>query len=133
MKGKSFEIVSRAIIKDSNRAILLVKRAKEPEKDKWALPGGKVEFGEKSDEAIKREIMEELNLDFVPELAFFNDNFTSVPGIHCLVLYFLGGYSGDIRLKLDENTEYKFFSKEDIRKSSDIGFDHREVLLKNLD
>jgi len=59
---KKFEIVVRAIITDKQNRILLVKRAKNPQKDKWCLPGGKVNFGEKSELAIIREIKEELSI-----------------------------------------------------------------------
>jgi len=78
---KKFEIVVRAIITDKQNRILLVKRAKNPQKDKWCLPGGKVNFGEKSELAIIREIKEELNLKLMPKflilipcLQFFPDN-----------------------------------------------------------
>ena len=40
------------IIKDQK--ILLVKRKNDPFKDKWALPGGFVEYGEKTEDAIMR-------------------------------------------------------------------------------
>lgn len=55
--------VSALLVKDGS--ILLVKRAKEPSKGMWALPGGKQEFGEKLEEAIIREMKEETNLDIM--------------------------------------------------------------------
>jgi len=42
--------------------VLLAKRAREPGKGTWTLPGGMVELGESLEEALKREIMEELSL-----------------------------------------------------------------------
>jgi 8-oxo-dGTP diphosphatase len=42
---------------------LLVKRAHEPRKGEWSLPGGMVELGETLAEAAKREIKEETGLD----------------------------------------------------------------------
>ena len=54
-----------AIIFDGDR-ILLIERGKEPLKGWWSLPGGAVETGEKLLDAIKREVMEETNLDVEP-------------------------------------------------------------------
>ena len=43
-------------------AVLLVKRAQEPGKGLWSLPGGVVELGEPLEEALKREIHEEASI-----------------------------------------------------------------------
>ncbi len=42
---------------------LLIKRAEEPDKGLWSVPGGLVEVGEKSAEAAVREAKEETGLD----------------------------------------------------------------------
>lgn len=42
--------------------ILLVQRGKEPLADYWSLPGGAVETGERLEEALKREVLEETGL-----------------------------------------------------------------------
>ena len=51
-------------------ALLLVTRATEPEKGKLDLPGGFVDHEETAEEALQREIREELNLD-ITEIQFF--------------------------------------------------------------
>jgi 8-oxo-dGTP diphosphatase len=43
--------------------LLLVERAKEPMKGYWSLPGGIVESGEKLEDAIRREVVEETGLE----------------------------------------------------------------------
>jgi len=50
-----------AILRDGR--LLLVKRLKPPEAGHWSLPGGKVEFGERLADAVRREIVEELGVD----------------------------------------------------------------------
>jgi ADP-ribose pyrophosphatase YjhB (NUDIX family) len=49
-----------AIVRDDR--LLLVKRLRPPEAGCWSLPGGKVDFGERIEEAVKREILEEVGL-----------------------------------------------------------------------
>ena len=47
-----------AIVLDGSR-VLLVKRAHEPLKGEWSVPGGVVELGETLETAIRREVREE--------------------------------------------------------------------------
>ncbi len=49
--------VVAAVIRSGD--VLLVRRAHEPNSGKWALPGGKIEFGESIETAVLRELFEE--------------------------------------------------------------------------
>lgn len=42
--------------------VLLIRRAQEPLKGQWSLPGGAVELGETLEDAIRREVLEETGL-----------------------------------------------------------------------
>ena len=53
--------VGGVIINDSNKILLLL-RKNDPEAGCWSIPGGSVEFGEKVEDALVREIYEELNI-----------------------------------------------------------------------
>jgi mutator protein MutT len=55
-------IAVSAIIVDKRGEILLVKRAFDPMKGKLDFPGGFVNLDESAEDALKREIMEELNI-----------------------------------------------------------------------
>lgn len=54
-----------AIIVDNKGNILLAIRGKEPQKGTYDLPGGFIDIGETAEEALKREIKEELDLDVI--------------------------------------------------------------------
>ena len=56
---KQIEVVA-AIIHDADGRIFATQRGYGDMKDGWEFPGGKVESGESSEEALKREILEEL-------------------------------------------------------------------------
>jgi 8-oxo-dGTP diphosphatase len=62
-----------------NDRALIVKRAHEPRKGEWSLPGGLVELGETLAEAAKREIKEETGLDV--EIGEVIEVFDRVPPI----------------------------------------------------
>jgi 8-oxo-dGTP diphosphatase len=51
------------MVTDDAGNIVLIKRKHEPFKDAYALPGGFVEAGETVENACKRELKEETNLD----------------------------------------------------------------------
>ena len=61
---KKVEVVAALIREDNN--IVVFQRSenfKEYLSLKWEFPGGKIEAGETNEEALKRELMEELNID----------------------------------------------------------------------
>lgn len=45
------------------KRILLVRRARPPMAGRWSLPGGRLEFGERIDAAVRREVLEESGLE----------------------------------------------------------------------
>lgn len=58
---KSIEVVAAIIRKEDK--ILATQRGYGEWKDWWEFPGGKIEQGETSEEALKREISEELSAE----------------------------------------------------------------------
>ena len=53
-----------AVVVRGDRA-LIIKRAHEPRRGEWSLPGGLLELGESLEDAARREIKEETGLDVV--------------------------------------------------------------------
>jgi 8-oxo-dGTP diphosphatase len=52
-----------AVVHDAAGRLLLIRRAHEPGRGLWSLPGGRVEAGESAAEAVQREVREETGLD----------------------------------------------------------------------
>jgi len=60
-KEKIIPIVGGVVVNDGK--ILFIERIKEPYKDYWSIPGGKLDFGESVKECAVREFKEETNID----------------------------------------------------------------------
>ncbi len=104
-----------AIILNSKNQILLQSRA---DRDKWGLPGGCQELGERFQDTIIREIKEETNLDVKEEDLELvdivsgesrrNDYPNGDVVINNTVLYCLKKYSGELKWD-NESKNMKFF------------------------
>lgn len=81
--------------------VLLVRRGNEPGKGLWSVPGGKLEWGESLEDAVRREALEETSLVVevvrlagVSELRFPED--TGSPEYHYVLLdYVCRSLSGE--------------------------------------
>jgi 8-oxo-dGTP diphosphatase len=112
-----------------NRArLLLIKRAKEPFKNKWALPGGFVEMNEELIDAAARELTEETGLAGIKleQLRAFGKVGRDPRGRNISVVFFGIAGPDQTRIKAaDDAKEAKWF---DISKLPPMGFDHDEVV-----
>ena len=61
MEAKSPQVGVGAIVFHQNR-VLLVKRGQPPNKNQWAIPGGRIQLGETLQQAAEREILEETSI-----------------------------------------------------------------------
>ena len=107
---KTIRVVA-AIIRDGNR-VFATQRGYGPWKDGWEFPGGKVEPGETPEEALKREIREELDTEIeVGEPAGHIEY--DYPEFHlsmdCFFCTLLSG-----RLTLKEHEAARWLSREEL-------------------
>ncbi len=116
------------ILKD--KKILLIKRKNEPFKGKWALPGGYVEYGEKVEDTIIREIYEETGLKTKIRdlIGIYSDPKRDPRGHTITVAYLLDIKSGELKSG-DDASDAKFFDLKDLPK---LSFDHDIIIRDTL-
>ena len=98
-----------------NNEYLIIKRADEPRKGWWDLPGGFLEYDETAEEALLREIKEETqlqNLSIEEFVGAFPGSYAGIQKVLDLV-YVISSNNRDITLS-NENSEYKWVSLEEI-------------------
>jgi 8-oxo-dGTP diphosphatase len=57
------EVAVGAVLLDGEGRVLLIQRGQLPALGRWTIPGGRVEFGETIEEALRRELRAETGLD----------------------------------------------------------------------
>lgn len=94
---KTIQVVA-AIIRDGDK-IFATQRGYGPQKGGWEFPGGKIELGESPQQALVREISEEL--DSLVEVGEFFDNIEyDYPEFHLsMACYWCSLKSGSLKLK----------------------------------
>jgi 8-oxo-dGTP diphosphatase len=109
-----------------NGRILLVKRGREPFKGMYALPGGFVEYGEKTEDAIVREVEEETGLKTkVMELVGVYSDPKRDPRDHTItIVYELQKIEGEIKGG-DDASYAGMFSLDDLPL---LAFDHSKIV-----
>ncbi|AIY90074.1 NUDIX hydrolase [Geoglobus acetivorans] len=116
--------VGAVIVRD--RKILLVKRANEPNKGKWSVPGGLVRRGERLEEALEREIREELGVEVVvKDVACVTDEVildeNGVVEYHYVIIDFFAEITGEPRAMSDAE-EVAWVELDDIESVDVVDF-----------
>ena len=109
-----------------NEDVLLINRKNKPFKGKWALPGGFVEYGEKTEDAVLREILEETGLKTSIKnlVGVYSDPRRDPRGHTVSVVYLLDVCSGCLSSG-DDASDAKFFNLDHL---PELAFDHDDII-----
>ena len=109
---KQYQVVAACIHKDNK--ILSVQKGKNAYDyiaEKWEFPGGKIEAGESEEEALKREIFEELSMSILVEKKLMTIEH-SYPDFHLTMQVFL--CSSKDEPILSEHIHYKWLEPSEL-------------------
>ena len=107
-----------AVIIDDERA-LLVRRASEPLKGEWSIPGGALELGEGLRDGVCREVAEETGLKVEAEevLDVFDSIFTDEQGrtqYHYVLIDYLCRVLGGVAAAASDAAELKWITEAEL-------------------
>ncbi len=134
---KTHEITTDVVIftiKNNKLQVLLVKRANEPFKGRWAIPGGFIRLSENLDNAALRILKEKTNVDniYLEQLYTFGDplRYPSSRVITCA--YFALIRSDDIKLSFDNTQSITEVQWHEVYNLPTLAFDHKEIIEYSL-
>jgi 8-oxo-dGTP diphosphatase len=118
-------------IAENDLKVLLIRRAQEPFKGCWALPGGFVEMEEALEEAAARELEEEVGVRdvYLEQLYTFGDPQRDPRGRVISVSYFalVDASYQNIRAASDA-ADAEWHSVFNARLRDELAFDHKQIL-----
>src|SRR3989344_8863969 len=117
-------ILTVDVIIKYKEGVVLIKRKTEPFLHYWAIPGGHVEYNETIEEAAKREVKEETNLNIrnLEQFHVYSDPKRDPRGHYVSVVFTAQGVG---RFKNSEEVEdIRVFDKI----PENIAFDHKIIL-----
>lgn len=105
--------------------IVLIKRKNPPFKDRFALPGGFVEVGERVEEAVVREAKEETGLDIglIKLQGVYSDPSRDPRGHTVSICYLAKG-----RGKLKAGSDAKEIGLFGLNEIPELAFDHNKII-----
>lgn len=114
MDKTNFKVIPCAAILNKENKILIARR--KPEKilgGLWEFPGGKLEHGEKVEDALLREVKEELEIQVTIDKLLHVKSYVYDHGAVLILFYFCHFESGQIRLI--DHDKYRWCSVNELK------------------
>jgi len=118
------------VVIPSEKGVVLIRRANEPFRSQWALPGGFVEVGETVEEAADREATEETGLavEVARLVGVYSDPERDPRGHNVSVAFLARVLSGDLAAGTDA-AEVSVLDPSSV----ELAFDHARIVADALD
>jgi ADP-ribose pyrophosphatase YjhB (NUDIX family) len=120
-----------ALCVDDEGRVLLARRAGEPFRGYWDLPGGFLDEGEHPLDALRRELLEETGLEVAPDafLGVWMDRYGNAEGDEAtLNLYWTARVLGGRLEAADDVTEVAWFAGTALPPKDELAFHIADVL-----
>jgi 8-oxo-dGTP diphosphatase len=126
MQVRRHPLLTIDVVIRTRGGVVLVKRAREPYKGKWAIPGGFVCYGERVEAAALREAKEETGLKVKLQklIGVYSDPKRDPRG-HVVSACFLAKATGGRLKAASDAAEVKIFQRIPW---SELAFDHAKIL-----
>ena len=127
----SSKVTACAIVTDDEGRALLARRAGEPFRGYWDLPGGFLDEGEHPLDGLRRELLEETGLEIEPRdlVGIWMDRYgDDEDSHHTLNLYWTARVLGGEPSAADDVTEVRWFAPGELPPAEALAFHIAEVL-----
>ncbi len=130
---KTHEVTTDVVIftiKDNKLKVLLIKRANEPFRGRWAIPGGFIKLSENLDDAALRILKEKTNVQniYLEQLYTFGDPLRHPNARVITCAYFALIRSDDIELSFEDSTQITEVQWHTVDALPPLAFDHKEII-----
>lgn len=127
------DVVILTIVKNTLK-VLLLKRANEPFRGRWAIPGGFIRLSENLDDAALRVLKEKTNVQniYLEQLYTFGDplRYPNTRVITCA--YFALLRAEDIDVKIVDESQVSEIEWHSVENLPPLAFDHKEIIEYSL-
>ena len=134
---KTHEVTTDVVIftiKPGRLMVLLVRRANEPFKGRWAIPGGFIRLSEDLDAAALRILKEKTNVQniYLEQLYTFGDPLRYPNSRVITCAYFALIRSDDLELSFEDSTQITDVQWHKVTQLPSLAFDHKEIIEYSL-
>lgn len=133
---KSYQSITTDIviftIENDELKVLLIKRAKEPFKNQWALPGGFILENEPPEKAALRVLKNKAGIDsiYMEQLYTFPGSGRDPRGNIITIAYF--ALAPKDKIKIINSNKIQMPTLRSVKKLPDIAFDHNRIITYGL-